>query len=260
MAGPSLADRSIWRLDTFYAPPGTFRDRAGVLTGAEGHHLASVVRKRPGELVRVIDGEGFEAIARVERVAGGEAALVVVEAREHERSWGVSVVLAQAVLKGRGLEEVVRRASEIGVSEIVPVITARVVGGSRGGIKDARIGRLRAVALAATKQSCGVFVPRIAEARLLAHLAPVLSACDLSLVAWEEEEDRTLREALTAAGPGQRVGLVVGPEGGLEGGEVASLLKMGAVSVGVGRRILRADWAGAAIAVMVSHEVGGLLP
>ena len=79
------------------------------------------------------------------------------------------------------------------------------------------------------------------------------------MVAWEEEEGLGLSEGLGQPAP-SNVLLVVGPEGGLTSAEVDRLVEAGARSVGVGRRVLKADWAAAAIAAMISCEVGGLQP
>ncbi|HYW68407.1 MAG TPA: RsmE family RNA methyltransferase, partial [bacterium] len=113
--------------------------------------------------------------------------------------------------------------------------------------------------LAAVKQSRGVFLPRIAEVGSLERVAELADGYDIALVAWEEESQTGLKGALGGVRPG-RILLVVGPEGGLAAGEVELLAQAGALPVSAGRRVLRADWAAAAVAAMISHETGGLLP
>ena len=260
MTERSLDSPSAWRLDTFFVPPGALGSRAVALDGAEAHHAVHVVRVVPGDVVRLIDGEGVEAVARIDRVDASRAWVSILEVRAHRRTEGVELTLFQALLKGRGFSEVVRRSTELGVSALVPVVTERTVGRVREGTEDERIARWRAVAASALKQSRGVYLPRIEPARPLSELGPFLAEADLVLVAWEEERGTGLTERLAEAGRPGRIALIVGPEGGLSPAEVGFLRSAGAVSVSIGRRVLRADWAGPAAAAMIASAVGGLLP
>jgi len=254
-----LDDSGTWRMDTFRVKAGSLVGREAVVDGPEGHHAVDVVRVRPGDLVRLIDGEGVEAIARVDAAAHSEAALSIIELRSHERSGSVELTVVQALLKGRAFDEVVRRCSELGVAEIVPVITARTIGKISSDTEKSRLARWEAVALSAVKQSRGVFVPRLAGVSDVAAVCGLVGQYDRALVAWEEETERGLRDVLGDPTP-RRVILVVGPEGGLAADEVEALVAAGATPVSAGRRVLRADWAAAAVAAMISYELEGLLP
>ena len=254
-----LDDPGVWRMDTFRVDPGSLDGPSVVIDGTEGHHAVDVVRVRRGDVVRLIDGEGLEALATVESTGSSEASVSIVEARSHEGAAGVHLTIVQGLLKGRSFDEVVRRCSELGVAGIVPARTARAVGRLKPEAEADRLARWDAVALAAVKQSRGVFLPRIGPVCDLDRVAELSGNHDLALVALEEEAGMGLKGALGGASPG-RVVLVVGPEGGLEASEVDLLRTGGFLPVGVGRRVLRADWAAAAVASMISHELGGLLP
>lgn len=255
-----LDDSCTWTFDTYLVPPGSLGDRAVVVDGPEGHHAADVARVRPGDVVRLIDGEGAEALARVERSERSRAEFEVLEARTRSRGEGVELVVVQALLKRKGFEETVRRCSELGVAEVVPIVTDRTVARAPEGDGTARLERWRGVALAAVKQSRGVFVPKIRAFRSLDEIGTLAGDGDLALVAWEEERGTGLAEALRSRPEPGRIILVVGPEGGLAPKEVDSLVSGGFAPVTAGRRVLKADWAAAAIAAMISFEVGGLLP
>jgi 16S rRNA (uracil1498-N3)-methyltransferase len=219
-----------------------------------------VSRVRPGGVVRLIDGEGSEALARVERAARAEAVATILERRTRHRSEGTALTLVQGLLKGKAMPELIRRAAELGVAEIVPVTSVRTVGRIPPGTEDERLERWRSVALAATKQSRGVFVTAIEAVQALPDILRLLPGFDLSLVAWEEEVGTGLADALSTVKSPRTMLVVVGPEGGLSGAEVRDLTEAGALAVGVGSRVLKADWAGAAIAAMIGSAIGGLLP
>lgn len=259
MTDRPTAEPGSWRLSTFLVPPGALEAPTVDIEGPEGHHAVRVVRLSRGEDVRLIDGEGAEAVARVESVGASSARAAVLDSRLHTRDEGVELVVAQGLLKGRSFDEVVRRCSELGVSEIVPLETRRSVGRVPEEALDGRLERWGAVALAAAKQSRGVFVPRVRPVSTVESLAEDVPGFGAAAVAWEEEQGSGLSECVSGRSS-DRLLLVVGPEGGLEAAEVDFLVRAGAVSVGLGRRVLKADWAAAAASAVISHLVGGLLP
>lgn len=260
MRSDSLDDRSIWRLDTFLVPEGAISEASVELDGPEGHHAVNVVRVRAGDRVRLIDGLGSEALGVVAAVARSTATIDVAESREHSREDGFRLTVAQGLLKGRAFEEVVRRCSETGVESIVPLETERTIVHVPDDATGPKLARWRAVAVAAVKQSRGVFLPTIGSVTALERLELRAGTGELSLVAWEEEGETDLLGALKAVTEPSAGTLVVGPEGGLSADEVGLLRSRGALTVSAGRRILRADWAAAALAAVVSSQYGGLLP
>ena len=230
-----------------------------MVDGDEGHHAANVVRVRAGDVVRLIDGDGVEALGRVNEVTRAAVDVGLLETRTFSRTDGLELTVAQALLKGRAFGEVVRKCAELGASEIVPLDTRRSIGRIPMDATRDRLERWEAVAAAAVKQSRGVFVPRMSAVHTVDELVKRVGDAGTALVAWEEERSTSLADALSGRRDGE-VLLVVGPEGGLTADEVGLLTAAGALAVSVGRRILRADWAGAAIAAMISHQLGGLLP
>ncbi len=270
-----LDNDSIWRLTTFLVPPGAIGGADVVIDGPEGHHAADVLRVRPGDTVRVIDGEGMEALGTVAESGGGVVRATCIETRKYSRSDGVLLTVAQALLKGRAFDDVIRRCSELGVGRIIPLSTERSIGRIPSDALESRLDRWRGIAAAATKQSRGVFLPLIESPHEVVGFESMVHEADVALIAWEEESAAGLADALRVrvrdSAPRDVVGsprrhspesilLIVGPEGGLSGDEVEMLKGFGAAPVSAGRRILKADWAAAAIAAMVSSERGGLLP
>jgi 16S rRNA (uracil1498-N3)-methyltransferase len=245
-------------LPTYVVGPGELDQTQCRLTGDEGRHAARVARVRAGELVRLIDGSGTEAAARVLRAHDG-LDLEVIERRQHRRDEGLELVVGQALLKGRDFDSVVRRLAELGVARVVPLITSRVVPDLDESAVEQRLARWRAVSLAATKQSRGVFLTDVSAPVSLEDFTRSTKDADARLVAWEEC-DGNLLGVLPDLRPSHAAVCVVGPEGGLEADEVAGLQGMGFVSVSLGRRVLRADWAAAALAMVLSQKSGGLLP
>ncbi len=257
-AEPSLR-RPDWKLDTYIVPAGSLAGASVSLEGAEHRHAFSAARVRVGDTVRLIDGEGAEALARVASVERSGASLDVLETATHRREDGTSLTIVQGIPKGRGFEEVVRRCAELGVATVVPVETERTVSRPRTDAGRDRLERWRAISAAAAKQSRGVFLTEVLPVTTLDEAAGLAAECDAAFVAWEEG-GTPLVEALSEAGSTRSLLVVVGPEGGLTGVEVDALRARGVLPVDLGRRILKADWAAAAVAAVVSNSLGGLLP
>ncbi len=202
------------------------------LSGEEAHHVHKVLRGRPGDGIEVVDGEGRLFLAEL---AGGRE-VVLLEERPAEIADDGAVVLYQAVPKGRHMDLVVEKATELGVGRVVPLVTERgIVKLSRG---DGKVERWRRVALSAARQSLRLRVPQVGEAMPFAAAAREVEEAGVLLHVGPELPP--LEEVL-AAGP---VGLFVGPEGGWSEGELALAGDAGLRFASLGPFRLRSETAG----------------
>ncbi len=222
-----------------------------VITGEDVRHIGRVLRLSAGDGVELCDGKDRECVGSIRSVSDREvhvscgAWAVSPGEPEHE------VTLLQGVPKTGKMEWIIQKCVELGVRSVIPVRLARCVA-LPGKDDDGKLVRYRRVALEAAKQSRRGRVPDICPFSRLDRVD--FSAFDSILVADEEEREVSLKCALSR-GVGRRIALVVGPEGGLERSEVQTLLAQGAVSVSLGRRILRTETAGAAMLAQVLYEV-----
>jgi 16S rRNA (uracil1498-N3)-methyltransferase len=223
---------------------------------AEAHHLRRVLRLRPGAVVEATDGAGGLYTIRLVTLdgAGGWGA---IEARaEPTRESPCSITLAQAILKGDRMSWLVQKATELGVSRIVPMETERVVArvADEGVARQTRWAR---IAREAVKQCGRVIVPGIDPPRAFPEVLAEVASHDVAWVCWEGG-GQTLVEA--AAGTASRLLLLIGPEGGFTADEVAAAESAGARRVSLGPRILRAESAGltaVALGQFLFGDLGG---
>jgi 16S rRNA (uracil1498-N3)-methyltransferase len=223
---------------------------------AEAHHLRRVLRLRPGAVVEATDGAGGLYTIRLVTLdgAGGWGA---IEARaEPTRESPCSITLAQAILKGDRMSWLVQKATELGVSRIVPMETERVVArvADEGVARQTRWAR---IAREAVKQCGRVIVPGIDPPRAFPEVLAEVASHDVAWVCWEGG-GQTLVEA--AAGTASRLLLLIGPEGGFTADEVAAAESAGARRVSLGPRTLRAESAGltaVALGQFLFGDLGG---
>lgn len=258
---PSFLASSLRR---FYAPPVALSPDAGTITldADEARHLRDVLRLRRGDEVFVFDGEGREYHCRVEETGRKSATLSVVsEVKPSRPESPLSLTVAPALLKGEKLDLVVQKATELGVSRIVPVMTKL----SDVRVRDAldaerRTARLRRIALEAAKQSGRARVPLVdAPVAFASLLASHASDAEELRLMFSERGGRGLFETFTQADARPAtVTVLVGSEGGWTDEEITRARDAGWSVITLGGRTLRAETAAIAVTALLQHLFGDL--
>ena len=223
----------------FYAPDVGGIDQPVVLSEDEAHHLTRVLRLGVGALVHVFDGRGQEWRARVTR-AGRTQVTVELLDQVPTRRPAVAITVAQGVLKGEAMDDVVRDCTMLGVAALHPLLTQHTA--VKPSVAASAGERWRRVALASAKQ-CGAaalpqFTPVQPFASWIARGLPSLTLMLVEPVAGVPA--MTLRELAAAPQPPEAT-LMVGPEGGWSRKEVEVAKQAGARPVSLGPMTLRAD-------------------
>ena len=222
----------------FFVPPADVAGDRFALPAAIEHQVRRVLRLRDGETLTLLIGDGTELVCRL---AGGD---VVVEARQ--RAGGEPahrLTIVQALLKGDGLETVVRQGTEVGVSAFRLVITERAVARA---LSPRRLDRVRAIAREAAEQSERGVVPEVIGP------IPLADALGPGVVLLAERSDAPRLSTL----PAPPTSLVIGPEGGFTSAEVAAAERAGATLAVLGPRILRSETVAATAAAVVLSRTG----
>lgn len=224
------------------------------LCAEEAHHLLHVMRARPGEEVIVFDGSGAEWPATITRVGRSDVELRLLERREVDRELPFDLTLMVALPKGERQRWLVEKAVELGVSRLVPLVTAR---GVAQPIEKA-LTRLRRTVIEASKQ-CG-------RNRLLEIVAPLAAsdvfaapqAGDGIRAVADPSGQQSLRSLLSdrMTSATRCMCFAVGPEGGFASDE----LRLSEINhwpvVSLGPRILRIETA----ALYVAAATAALVP
>ncbi|WP_426169109.1 16S rRNA (uracil(1498)-N(3))-methyltransferase [Sandarakinorhabdus sp. DWP1-3-1] len=213
----------------------------------QSHYLAQVMRRQPGDMVRLFDDRSGEWAARV-LVAGRKAVEVRIETRISPRETVPDLWLCFAPLKRGRIDWVVEKGCELGVARLVPVLTRRTV------VDKLNLDRLRAHMVEAAEQCERTALPELVEPVTLTALLKAWPA-ERALIFADETGGAPLAEALRAA-PAPAA-ILIGPEGGFDAAERDAIRALPQCRpVSLGPRILRADTA-AAVAVGVWQAVMG---
>jgi 16S rRNA (uracil1498-N3)-methyltransferase len=157
------------------------------------------------------------------------------------------------------MDFLVEKATEIGVSCIIPIVTERnLVKVDDASREKPKIERWRRVAIAAMKQSLRSVLPEIHEVTPYAQLLPQIHAYDLCLIASLDKDANNVRECQQLNTRPQKLLLIVGPEAGFTDEELSQAKALGATPVSLGPRRLRTETAGLVFLSSVLHESAGL--
>jgi 16S rRNA (uracil1498-N3)-methyltransferase len=240
----------------FHIRPGSVRGAHVTFDAEETHHLAHVLRLQPGATLTTIDGRGHEVTVRLTRIGDR-----VAEGDIMSRSVGVSesplsLTLAQGIPKGAKLDIIIRMATELGVTLVVPLLLERTVSRLDPAQPLPRMARWRRIAKEAAKQSGRAVIPEVRTPVTLDAWVAEPRAPGLFVCLWEAE-GTPLSAVLPSTAP-PRATVLVGPEGGLSDLEVAKLRSAGALVAGLGPRTLRTETAGPVALALLQARYGDL--
>jgi 16S rRNA (uracil1498-N3)-methyltransferase len=210
------------------------------LDEAVAHHATRVLRLAVGDAVTLFDGRGGEYAASLERVDKRGATVRVAGFLPVERESPLLVTLAQGIAANDAMDSAIRRATELGVAAIQPLVTARsapLPAGERG---DKRIAHWRQVAIAACEQCGRNRIPDVAVPQAFADWLGAWPGSGLLLLPDADHAVAALAQ------PEPPLALAIGPEGGFDARESAAARAMGFRALRLGPRVLRVETAGAA--------------
>jgi len=240
-----------------FVPPEDIESKKGIsLSTDKSHYLVSVLRCMEGDAITVIDGTGRAYNAKIARISKGNVLIDITGENASDAESSINLILCQSILKGDKMDMVIQKATELGVKEIVPVITERTL------VKNTRkTGRWRKIAEEAAEQCGRTVIPTVHEP---IQFNEFLEGQDNKkrgvmghwsnekmngFIFWEEgglaleEAIKKLLHSPSLYNSNTPIFVFVGPEGGFTSDEVKLAEAHGFVRTTLGRRILRAETA-----------------
>lgn len=224
--------------------------------GPDVNHIKNVLRMKRGDQVMVSDGEGMQYLCVLESFADGLVWFEIVDTWKENRELSSKLYLFQGLPKSDKMELIIQKATELGVYEVVPVVTGRTVVRLDEKKAQKKTARWNAIAESAAKQSGRSRIPRVREAMTFSEALASAGELDVLLIPYEKAEGmEATRQVIEGIRPGQSVGIFIGPEGGFEEAEVEQAVALGAAPVTLGRRILRTETAGFVMLSMLLYHL-----
>lgn len=227
------------------------------ITGRDAHHIIDVLRMVPGDRLQSVADDGISFVGEITVVGTNSVTVLAREILRETHEPDVRISLLQGLAKGEKMEFIIQKAVEIGVTDIFPVAMAHSVVVLESSKAEKKVERWQKIAEAAAKQSKRDIIPVVHEVMALGQVLQK-EKWDLLLIAYESENQVSLKEALQAHKEAKTVGVVIGPEGGLSTEEVEAAQQQGGIAVSLGRRILRTETAGLVAATAILYETDNL--
>lgn len=243
----------------FYLPPEQCHGSSLALSEGEAHHASRVLRIQSGERVTVLNGAGGEFLCEVTEVGKRNVSLRVVESKQHLAP-PFQITLLQAIPKGKIIESIIEKATELGAHRIVPLLTERVTTKLDKDDAVEKGEKWQHVAIEAVKQCGAAWLPKVETPIGLKEFLERGEAFDLAMVGALQGEARHPREFLQEyetkhkAKP-RNVAAWIGPEGDLAPNELGQILKSGAKPITLGPLVLRVETAAIYCLSFLNYEL-----
>ena len=217
------------------------------IEGNDVNHIVNVLRMKPGEELLISVKGDWDYLCKIDDIETERVNLKVLESME-QRELPVNITLLQGIPKSDKLEMIIQKAVELGVSEIIPVKTKRVVVKIEEKKQASKVNRWNAIAESAAKQSKRSIIPKVSEPMSIDNALEIVKDFGVKLIPYENADgiDKT-RKILDNMDKTKNIAVFIGPEGGFEESEVERIKNSGFEVITLGKRILRTETAGLAL-------------
>lgn len=228
------------------------------IIGEDVNHIANVLRKQVGDelnICNIATSDNF--LCQITEISKESIKCKILKKKESSTEPKTEITIFQGLPKAEKMELIIQKCTELGVKEFVPVEMERCVAKLDSKQEIKKIERWQKIAETAAKQSGRDTIPQVKNLINLKKLVFLLPKYDIVLLAYENEKEYTLKQALANLKNKNnlKIGIIIGPEGGIDYKEVEELEKSGAIKITLGRRILRTETVGISMASIILYEL-----
>jgi len=243
----------------FFINPTNLTDSKAVVKGSDAHHIKNVLRLKPGDKIGLFDGTGLNYETRIVTLLPKSVEVSVIRRFSSTAESSVQITVAQALLKDRKMDLLVRQLTELGITRWIPFIAKRSVPRPDKKRLFTRTERWNKIAQEALKQCKRCRSPEIDATVSFEEVLNLGKDNDLKIVFWEEELKPVNKELpVSNLKTLEKIFILLGPEGGFTLKEVESAKKSGFITASLGPRILRAETATIAACTLAQYLFGDM--
>lgn len=242
----------------FFIEQSAVGDPQLLITGSDAKHIRTVLRLKPGDKIGLFDGQGFEYRARIVTVSAGRVEVLVLQRFPATAESPVQIIIAQAFLKAKKMDRLVRQLTELGINKWIPFFAKRSVPRPSKKNLSARMERWKKIVKEALKQCKRGCVPQIGETATFEEVLNQSQSCDIKIAFWENESEPVNAPLSGSELQIEKIFVLLGPEGGFTAEEIEQARTRGFVTATLGPRILRAETASVAACVLLQYLYGDM--
>lgn len=230
------------------------------IIGEDVNHISNVLRMKTNDEIIVCDKDrNITYNTEILEISKKYILCKIQDEVKNEVESNIKVTIFQGLPKSDKMELIIQKTTELGVKEIVPVSMKRCIVKLEGKDESKKIERWKKIAEVAAKQSGRNMIPEVKRIINIKDIQNMVSDFDLILVAYEEERNVTLKNILKKLKEEKnkkdlKIGVVIGPEGGIDEEEIIDLKESGAKVITLGNRILRTETAPLTVLSNIMYE------
>ncbi|MBO7149527.1 MAG: 16S rRNA (uracil(1498)-N(3))-methyltransferase [Clostridia bacterium] len=223
------------------------------IDGADFNHVKNVLRMKKGEQF-LVSFDGKSSLCELECFENDCALATIIQSDFQDTSLPIEIYLFQGLPKSDKLELIIQKAVELGAHQIIPVQMERCIAKIESNKVKQKTERFNAIAESSAKQSKRTIIPMVSQPLSFKNALEMAKQLDLFLIPYENEQGIfSTKNALSKIKKGNKVGVLIGPEGGFSQNEIDLAREVG-TSISLGKRILRTETASiTAISMLMLH-------
>ncbi len=228
------------------------------IRGDQARHIQTVLRLKVSDSIILFDGKGSEYKAAITELNPGFVKVEISERIAPIDESPLKITIGQGIMKFKKMDWIVQKATELGVTSIIPFISSRSIPKQKGDLGMRKVRRWRNIAIESLKQCGRTVPPYIGDIVSFDDLLMTSREVPLKLIFWENAQKGKLLEILRSQAKLKEVIALIGPEGGFTQKEVEKAQAHNFIPVKVGNRLLRTETAAIAFMSIIQYELGDL--
>lgn len=213
-------------------------DKVVVLSKEDSYHIKKVMRMKLDDSIELVCN-GICYIAKIIDINSDLVSVEIIEEKKENPELGIKVTLVQSLVKEQKMDFIIQKATELGVSKIIPYEAVRSVV-KKNGKEDKKIVRWQTIAKEASEQSKRLIIPEVSPILSLKELVN-LDSYDVKILCTVRENSKNIKNVLSNIKTSDTMLVVVGPEGGFTEKEEEVMIENGFITVSLGNTVLRTE-------------------
>ena len=246
----------------FFVKEEQIQENQIIILGQDVNHIKKVLRAKIGDELQICNSQnGENFLCEIDNLEEEKIICQIKEKIQEQVESNIEVTIFQGLPKADKMEYIIQKTVELGVYDITPVEMKRCVVKLNEKDKSKKIERWQKISEVAAKQCGRDIIPQINNIINIKNICNLIQEYDMVLVAYENEEKNTLKEQLenikkqNNSKSKVKIGIIIGPEGGLEEKDVETLKENGAKVITLGRRILRTETVALNVLSIIMYEL-----
>lgn len=242
----------------FFVETNQIKDKKIKIEGKDINHIKNVLRLKSNDKIEICNSQTYENYnCKIETISNESIICSIIDKIKKDTEATIKTTIFQGIPKFDKMELIIQKSVELGVYDITPVSMKRCVVKINEKDQTKKIQRWNKISEVAAKQSGRNIIPKVNNIIEIKNIAEIIKNYDIFLIAYEEEKENYIKQEIKKIKKQEnlKIGILIGPEGGLEKQDVENLKRNGAKIISLGSRILRTETVALNILSILNYEL-----